>query len=115
MAVWSQFSEAWTGLVNRAGLLVSDGASDLHSPGASVLVPIACAAIILVDLPPRRSVFWIVVALLGTLALEFAVVVLGAATRVPFQLVATPAGVVQVIVPMAALYLALAEARRTRG
>lgn len=112
--VWAGISAAWSGFVTSAGLLVSGGASDLHSPGASLLLPIVCAALVLVDLAWRRQAFWISMALLLTLGVELLLVVIGAAVHAPIALVAIPADVVQIIAPVGVLALALAEAREAR-
>ena len=113
LVVWGRVSAAWVDVARSVALALSRGTAVSGSPGASIVLPIVCASLVIVDLAPRRRAFWLCAAVALSFGLELALVALWAATGAPPDLIVVPGDAVQVVLPVAVLALALAEARRS--
>lgn len=111
--VWAEVSAAWVGVARGVALALARGAAVSGSPGASVVLPVVCGSLVVVDLTLRRRVFWLCAAVAVSFGMELVLVAVWAATGAPPELIVVPGDAVQVVLPIAVLAIALSEARRT--
>lgn len=112
LLLWAEVSALWVSLGTAVVAALSQGSAAPVPPNASMVLPIACAALVAVDLTLRRRLFWVSVALAATFGLELLLIAGWALTGAPPSAVVIPGDAVQVLLPVAALALAVAESRR---
>lgn len=114
-----RISAAWIGLLGAVALELPHGMAVAVSPGASVVLPVVCGALVAVELPLVRRFFWLGVVLVVSFGVDLALVVVWATAGLPAAWMSAPENVAQFLLPIAVLALAMSEAmavaRATRG
>lgn len=111
LLVWAEVSAAWVALAQGVTAALSHGALAVNPPGAPIVLPVVCGAIVTVDVPLSRRLFWLGVVLVATFGCELALVAAWAVTGAPPSLIVVPGDAGQVVLPIAVLALAASEAR----